>query len=141
MAVFCNMIAGIFCLHIGYPAQPQLVAKAWTNGLGGGVEIEGKGWHISLAGTDVVLPFKAEGARHACAGQTCLDFRRACREDTDTGHMHCDYELHLGSSAKFSLDADSKEIQARAVQDIAIYRGADRQSDFPLALLDQAPGP
>jgi len=138
MAVFCNIIAGIFCLHISYPTQPGITASADTNGLMGSVHVEGTGWRVSLFGSDMLQLFQSKNARHVCVQNSCLDFHRMCNESE--AHVHCVYELNLNAPylTSFSLDADDRAAQSRAVQSVALYRGQDRQSDFPLALLDQA---
>ena len=141
MAVFCNIIAGIFCLHISYPTQPGITASADTNGLMGSVHAQGAGWQVNLFASDMLQVFNPKDASHVCVRDSCLDFRRKCNESE--GHVHCVYDLNLNARylTSFSLDADDSAAQSRAVQSVALYRGEGRQSDFPLALLDQAAKP
>lgn len=137
MAIFCQIIAGLFCLHVAYPAEPQLTLKVATNGLGGMVRIEGKGWTAEQITTDVLNRFnhEAPGAKRACVQDACVDFRRTCNQVD--GKVGCLYEVDAGLLSTFSVDADNSDAMQRARHIIALYRGDKRQSDFPLALLDE----
>lgn len=138
MTIFCSMIAGLFCLHVQYPVQPELTVKVSTNGLGGEVLVQGNGWTAEQFSTDVLYRFdaKAPGTRRACVGESCVDFRRTCK-DAD-GKLGCRYDVDTGLLSTFTVNAESPDAMQRAIHSIALYRGDRRQSDFPLTLLDDA---
>jgi hypothetical protein len=139
MALSCNIVAGILCLHLSYPADHSITVTADTNGLLGSIKVQGQGWHASVFGSDVPSFFGAGDASQVCVQNSCRDFRRRCSEDSD-GRVYCDYYLKRGDrySAAVRLDADSKEIMVRAAHNVAIDPNGERQSDFPLSLLDAA---
>lgn len=137
MTVFCTLIAGILCLQTSYPDQSAISIKAFNNGLGGGIEVQGPGWHAAEFHTDVLNRFDARDAKKVCVQDMCVAFHRTC--DQTQGRVRCTYQIDTGLLTTFSVDADSKDILQRAARSIAIYRpGPKRESDFPLALLDQA---
>jgi len=138
MAVFCSVIAGVFCLQISYPLEPELSVKVDTNGLGGSVLVSGKGWTLTEFGTDVIQQFDkvTPGAKQVCKQDACLNFRRDC--NSNDGKINCRYRVDMGILTTFELHADGPEAVQRAEHSIAIYRGDKRQSDFPLADLDAA---
>jgi len=141
MAVFCSIIAGIFCLNISYPAQPAVTARVDTNGLAGSVQIQGAGWHVNLFSSDALVLFDSKDARHVCIQNSCLDFRRRCADSE--GRVHCVYDLNAagGYLTRFTLDADNRDTQSHAARSVGLFRGDDHQVVFPLALLDQTSAP
>ena len=136
MAMFCQIIAGMFCLQTAFPVNPEISLRAFNNGLGGGIHIQGNGWAIEQISTDVLNRFNRNepDAKRACVQNVCVDFRRSCTEVG--GKISCRYDIDTGLLSTFSLNADSREAMQRAVTGIALYRGDKRESDFPLALLD-----
>ena len=138
MAVFCQIIVGLFCLQATYPADPHLTAKFDTNGLFSAVHVEGKGWTAEHLNSDMLEPFnrKAINSKHLCVQDVCVDFRRKCHEvDSKVG---CDYDIDAGRLVTISVNADNPDAMQRASHTIALYRGGKETSDFPLALLDEA---
>jgi hypothetical protein len=123
---------------LGLPNLEQISTKASTVGFGSRFEARGPSWHTEEVLADALSTFDRKDARRVCVRKTCFFFHRSCKEAKRRISCIYEYELDAGISRFFSIEADNRDTFERIARVIGIYQHGADQSDFPIALLDQA---